>query len=774
MLWGTHVNVQIGTNIAQFYSDAAISNWYDMLSEYASVGGTNQSIGRGTSVSAITINPSLCALSSSCTVTDAQLQTEIINQIQSGALPQPQQDSAGHTNTAYMVHFPPNVHLKAPDGSASCANGGFCGYHNTATFGSGNIALPYGAMMDTVSNTSACSTGCGGNANALDNETSLLAHELAEVVTDADVGLDTQAGYAYPAAWGDNTNNCGEIADICDSGAPGSTITVSGRSWIVQQLWSNARNACLGTALNPNYVVSAPTAISAGTAFTFTVTAKNPSGNKGTDIAYVGTVHFTSSDPGATFPADFTYVPEDQGTYRFTATLNSAGSQTITATDTLNGSIVGTSSSINVSAVAASPSQCSGANTYVVSFLDNFPGTSLDPTHWSATVNGGTIAVAGNSVALAAPNGSAFPYVTSIGSPIPGSGNFSVRWIAAYNSSQAAAGTGALALAQTLPSNGAASWLDVADAWQDSNYRVQVQNPAGSLTTAYSTASNVAQHDVEYCWLASTTEVYVDGVRKLQQARDPGVLRPTALWFGNPSNTANTWVPFTLSRVEVRALMDNTTTSVTSSANPSVVGQLVMLTATVTAASPSAGTPTGTVTFLDGAASIGTATLSGSGTASLATAALTVGSHTISASYGGDGNFNGSAGALSTNPQVVQTGTTTSLSTTCPTTFVESQSIALTATVSGSNPGGSVAFQDGTTVFCGSAALSSGVANCQTPSLMVQGTGTSFVYHLIANYTGDGTYSASASSPVALTVLKAGDVIFRYGFEANLAGCPAR
>lgn len=553
VLWGSFVNSQVQQNIGQFYADATVSNWYDMLSEYASVGGTNQSIGRGSSAPAITISPSLCASSASCTITDAQLQSELASQIQGNALPPPQLDGTGNTNTAYMVHFPPNVNLQGPSGAGtSCVQ--FCAYHNTFTFGSGNIALPYGAIMDTF--TSACSMGCGNNGSALANQTSTAAHELSEIVTDADIGLDTQSAYAFPAAWADNNNQCGEIADICDDGvSPGSTITVDGRPWIVQQLWSNARGACLGSGLNPNYAVSAPAAIPAGSNFTFTVTARNPSGNKGTDTAYVGTVHFTSSDPAAVLPGDFTYVPEDQGTHNFNALLNAQGSQTITATDTLNGNIVGTSGTISVMHAG----QCGGASNSNTAFFDDFPGTGLDPARWSAQANGGTIAVAGNSVSLSAANGASFPYVAAVGTPIPPAGDFSVRWIATYGAQQSA-GTGSLAITAALPSSGAGSWLDVADAWQDSSgYRVQVQNPAGTQTPAYTdSAPAVVQHDVEYCWLSSgTLAVYVDGAQAVQQVRDPGVPRPTTLWFGNPSNSVNTWQSFTLNYVEVRALNDD-------------------------------------------------------------------------------------------------------------------------------------------------------------------------------------------------------------------------
>lgn len=348
MFWNSAVNAEVKANMPQFYADAAISPWFDLLSEYATTGSTpNQSIGRGTSTAGVTLVPSRCATSSNCSMSDAQLQTELAAQINGGALPAPSSDGAGNPNTIYMVHFPANVSLSGPDGSGtSCVQ--FCAYHNTGTFNS--KPLLYGVVMDHY--TSACSSGCGVNATSLENTTSTASHELAESVTDPDIGLDTQSDYAFPAAWADNSNECGEVADICDADAPGYTITEGARSWIVQQLWSNAKNACVGTGLFPHYTVTAPATASPGTAFAFTVTVKNPAGNLATDIAYVGTVHFTSSDAAAVLPSDFTFVPEDQGVASLNATLDTIGSQTITAVDTLNGNIVATSNSVTVSEAA--------------------------------------------------------------------------------------------------------------------------------------------------------------------------------------------------------------------------------------------------------------------------------------------------------------------------------------------------------------------------------------------------------------------------------------
>jgi autotransporter-associated beta strand protein len=73
----------------------------------------------------------------------------------------------------------------------------------------------------------------------------------------------------------------------------------------------------------------------------------------------------------------------------------------------------------------------------------------------------------------------------------------------------------------------------------------------------------------------------------------------------------------------------------------SVYGQTVTFTATVSAGVSETGTPTGTVTFEDGATLLGTESLSG-GTTTFTTSALALGSHCVTAAYGGDSNFVGS------------------------------------------------------------------------------------------------------------------------------------
>jgi hypothetical protein len=95
---------------------------------------------------------------------------------------------------------------------------------------------------------------------------------------------------------------------------------------------------------------------------------------------------------------------------------------------------------------------------------------------------------------------------------------------------------------------------------------------------------------------------------------------------------------------EVTSATVPTATTLVSSPNPSSAGELVTLTASV-AATGFGGTPTGTVTFLDGADVIGSAAVNASGDAVITTSTLAMGEHTLTATYSGEGVFIESASA---------------------------------------------------------------------------------------------------------------------------------
>ncbi len=99
--------------------------------------------------------------------------------------------------------------------------------------------------------------------------------------------------------------------------------------------------------------------------------------------------------------------------------------------------------------------------------------------------------------------------------------------------------------------------------------------------------------------------------------------------------TANASVSNVINQVVNKAA---TSTQLFSSRNPSTLAASVTFTAVVTTNLPGSGTPSGSVTFKDGGTVLGIGTLDGSGVATLSTAGLSTGSHSITAEYGGSGS----------------------------------------------------------------------------------------------------------------------------------------
>jgi Bacterial Ig-like domain (group 3) len=204
--------------------------------------------------------------------------------------------------------------------------------------------------------------------------------------------------------------------------------------------------------------------------------------------------------------------------------------------------------------------------------------------------------------------------------------------------------------------------------------------------------------------------------------------------------------------VNQAAASTTTTTTVSSTPNPSVTGQTVTFTATV-AATDGNGTPTGTVNFVEGTTTLASSvTLDGSDQATFTTSSLAVGSHTITANYGGDGNFLASTGDDSASPQVVNqaaasTTTTTTLSST-PNPSVSGQAVTFTATVAATDgtgtPTGTVNFLEGATTLASSVTLDGSDQATFTTSSLAVGNHT-----ITASYSGDANFVASTGDDSA-------------------------
>ncbi|HTV16970.1 MAG TPA: Ig-like domain repeat protein [Acidobacteriaceae bacterium] len=212
----------------------------------------------------------------------------------------------------------------------------------------------------------------------------------------------------------------------------------------------------------------------------------------------------------------------------------------------------------------------------------------------------------------------------------------------------------------------------------------------------------------------------------------------TAVYGGDGNYAAST------SGAVSQKVLPNTAAVVSSSANPSIAGTSVTLTVTVTGS-----TPTGSVTLKDGAATLATLSLGAGGAASYTTSSLTVGTHSITAVYGGDANNAGT-----TSPALMQvvnlaTTTTTVSASANPTTAGKSVNLVATVTGNGGTPTGTVKFYSQGNLV-GSAALNgSGVATYSISSLAVGSDS------ITAEYSGDAKDQASTSAPYGLSVVLA-------------------
>jgi Bacterial Ig-like domain (group 3) len=188
------------------------------------------------------------------------------------------------------------------------------------------------------------------------------------------------------------------------------------------------------------------------------------------------------------------------------------------------------------------------------------------------------------------------------------------------------------------------------------------------------------------------------------------------------------------SNVVVQKVHYDSKITLTSTPNPSSIGQSVTFTAKVTGSS---GTPTGNVDFRDGLTVIGSVPLSG-GTATFNTSALSAGSHPITASYSGDSNYSVSLSNMVVQVVKDKNKATINLSSSLNPSDV-GQSVKFTASVTPKTASGSITFYDGNTSL-GSANLSGGSASLSTNKLTVGN------HNITAVYSGDTTYAGSTDS----------------------------
>ena len=214
----------------------------------------------------------------------------------------------------------------------------------------------------------------------------------------------------------------------------------------------------------------------------------------------------------------------------------------------------------------------------------------------------------------------------------------------------------------------------------------------------------------------------------------PGAQTLTVKTTGGTSNTET----FTVEP-------DSTTTVLTSSLNPSLYDQSVILSATVS--SPGGVAPTGTVLFYDGTGEIGSESILNGGNAALTVSSLSVGTHTLKAVYQGSSTDLGSTSA--TISQVVNQDPTATAVTLSPANSYQGSPVNATIDVTdtvGTYPTGNVSCTATGTTQTFSGTISNGTAVWTIANLAVGS------YAITCTYAGSTDFGASKSAAVTETV----------------------
>jgi hypothetical protein len=308
-------------------------------------------------------------------------------------------DAFGNTATGYAgtVHFTSTDAQAALPANSTLTNG--TGSFSTTLKTAGSQTL---TATDTANSSITGSSGTITVSPAAATHFSVSAPATANAgspfsftVTALDAFNNTATGYSGTVHF---TSSDGQASLPANSGlttgagsfqatlATGGNQTLTATDTASSSITGTSGPIAVGGALSIHFSVSTPASATAGTAFTFTVTALDANNN--TIPGYAGTVHFTSTDAQASLPANSTLT---NGVGSFSATLKTAGNQTLTATDTASSSITGTSAAIVVSAAAATHLTVSAPGSATAGTAFIFAVSALDAFNNTATGYTGTV-----------------------------------------------------------------------------------------------------------------------------------------------------------------------------------------------------------------------------------------------------------------------------------------------------------------------------------------------------------------------------------------------
>jgi len=184
--------------------------------------------------------------------------------------------------------------------------------------------------------------------------------------------------------------------------------TISATDTVTSSITGNTGPITVNPGPAARFTVVADTPVTAGTALpTLTVTALDAAGN--TDASYAGTIHFTSSDTLANLPSDYLFTAGDAGIHTFLseATLRTAGTQTITATDTASSFTSGASNTITVVPAAVDHFTVAAPAAATADTPVTFTVTARDAFENTVTGYGGMVQFASTDSAATLPGSSA-------------------------------------------------------------------------------------------------------------------------------------------------------------------------------------------------------------------------------------------------------------------------------------------------------------------------------------------------------------------------------
>ena len=569
---------------------------------------------------------------------------------------------------------------------------------------------------------------------------------------------------------------CGEgwycdVTEYDNSGSVSVSVgSFTATSYYDQGSWDGGIAADLASQLNAS---SSPVTASVS-GLTITVTAKTTANNSlplaassvTYDTQYFSSPSFTISKSGATLTGGkigsstslaSTPNPSNYGNcVTFTGTVSpSAATGTVTFKD--GATTLGTSTLASGTATLSSCGLAAGSHSMTASYNGDSAYVASTSTTLTQTMNkaASSVVVAGN------PNPSSYgASVTFTATVTPSSCTGSVTFkdgattlgtgtisggSATYSTSALAFGshsiTGSYNGDSNCNSSTSATLTQTVTAASTTTSLTSTPNPSnyGSCVTFTGTVSPSA---------ATGTVTFKDGavtVGTSSLAGGTATLTSCGLAAGSHSMAAtyngdSTYASSTSTTLTQTVNKATPSVVVAGSPNPSAFGASVTFTATATPSSC-----TGSVTFKDGATTLGTGTISG-GSATYSASALGVGSHSVTGSYNGDSNCNSSTSATLTQT-VTAAGTTTSLTST-PNPSNYGSCVTFTGTVSPSAATGTVTFKDGA-VTVGTSSLAGGTATLTSCGLAAGS------HSMAATYNGDSTYASSTSTTLTQTVNKA-------------------